>query len=85
MRYSPTRQTAWESRVNNSRVREWIRFLKSNQIVSTISEPVIEKLIYRKKVTAEYVIEFLNVIYNLDFASSKNIIRNAIPSIQDNS
>lgn len=69
--------------MNNITIKDWVQFLKNNQIVSMNSDPVTGKLIYRKKVTSADLISFLEGNYSIEFSTPDEIVRNIIPSIKN--
>lgn len=70
-------------------VKNWVQFLKSSQIVSTNSDTVTGKLIYKKKVTTDDLIRFLDGMYGLEdginFATPEEIVGKIIPSKKNSS
>lgn len=57
--------------------RDWIQFLKNNQIVALNSDPNTGKLQYKKKVTRDILVDFLEA--KTDFAEDE--INSAIESV----
>lgn len=55
--------------------KQWIKYLKSNQVVSMNSDPVTGKLVYQKPVYEEYIKIFLNAESGLEDACIEKIIR----------
>lgn len=56
-------------------IKEWIEFLKNNQIVALQSDPKTGKLVYKKKVTADILISFIKNRTELDDKVIANAIR----------
>jgi hypothetical protein len=58
--------------------RDWIQFLKSNQIVALNSDPTTGKLAYKKKVTADDLSRFLETKTDFDEETINNAIQTVL-------
>ena len=61
-----------------SLIKEWIQFLKNNQIVGMQSDPKTGKLNYRQKVTEDLVRRFLKLETDLDDDAIDNILATSL-------
>lgn len=60
--------------------REWIQYLKNNQIASTQSDPKTGKLKYQRKPNVQELIRFLELKTDFDDADVRNAIKTVLSS-----